>query len=114
MDQNVKSAHDASKIQNESVLMLERTTEFWVAMVAAAIYVYLNSKEKALHYRILMVASSAGFGFSLSPDVAKYAGIGETFAGVIVIVFGYVAIDLVTAIASDRGFLKEVIKGRLK
>lgn len=94
--------------------MLERTTEFWVALGAAAIYVYLNSKEKAMHYRILMVASSAGFGFSLSPDVAAWAGIGETFSGVIVIVFGYVVIDLVTALVSDRSFVKEIIKGRLK
>lgn len=94
--------------------MLERTTEFWVALAAAAIYVYLNSKEKAMHYRILMVASSAGFGFSLSPDIAAWAGIGETLAGVIVIVFGYVVIDLVTALVSDRGFVKEIIKGRFK
>lgn len=94
--------------------MLERTHEFWVALAAATIYVYLNSKEKAMHYRVLMVASSAGLGFSLSPDFAAWSGIGETLAGVIIIVFGYVIIDLVTALVSDRGFVKEIIKGRFK
>lgn len=100
--------------KNERKWMFERTTEFWVALLAAGIYVYLNSKEKAMHYRILMVASSAGFGFSLSQDVSQFLGIGETLAGVIIIVFGYVIIDLVTALVSDRGFIKEIIKGRLK
>tara|TARA_Y100000310_G_scaffold211266_1_gene212037 strand:- start:16062 stop:16346 length:285 start_codon:yes stop_codon:yes gene_type:complete len=94
--------------------MVERTTEFWVALVAAAAYVFLNSREKAIHYRIVMVASSAGFGFSLAKDVSDWLGIGETFAGVVIIVFGYMLIDLVTALVSDRAFVKEVIKSRFK
>ena len=94
--------------------MLERSTEFWVALTAAAVYVYLNSKEKALHYRILMVASSAGFGFSLSIEVADKFGIGTTLAGVVITVFGYLIVDLMTALVSDRTFIKEIIKGRFK
>lgn len=94
--------------------MLERSIEFWVALVAAALYVFLNSKEKAIHYRILMVASSAGFGFSLAKDAAAWLGIGETLAGVIIIVFGYLVIDLLTALMSDRAFVKEFIKARFK
>lgn len=94
--------------------MLERTTEFWVALIAAAAYVFLNSKEKAIHYRILMVASSAGFGFSLAKDASAWLGIGETLAGVVIIVFGYLVIDLVTALISDRAFVKEILKSRFK
>lgn len=94
--------------------MIERTLEFWVALVAAALYVYLNSKEKVIAYRLIMVASSAGFGFSLSGEAAEFLGIGTTFAGVLIIVFGYLAIDLVTALISDRGFIKDIIKSRLK
>jgi hypothetical protein len=94
--------------------MFERTTEFWVAAIAAAIYVFLNAKDKAIHYRIFMVASSAGFGFSLAGDVAAWLGIGETFAGVVIIVFGYLLIDLVTSLVSDRAFVKEILKSRFK
>ena len=93
---------------------MDRSTEFWVALVAAAVYVFQNSKEKPLATRSLMVASSAGFGFSLAPDAAKVLGIGETFAGVVIIVFGYVLIDLVTALISDRAFIKDMIARRLK
>ena len=94
--------------------MVEKTSEFWVALVSAALYVYLNSKEKVIAYRLIMVASSAGFGFSLSGDAATFLGIGKSFAGVLIIVFSYLAIDLVTALISDRAFIKDIIKNRLK
>lgn len=94
--------------------MIERTTEFWVALAAAAIYVFLNSKEKAVHYRILMVASSAGFGFSLAKDISLSLGIGEALSAVVMTVFSYVIIDVLTALISDRAFVKGIIKGRFK
>lgn len=92
--------------------MLDRSVEFWVALCAAALYVFMNSKEKAIHYRIVMVASSAGFGFSLAKDASNWLGIGETLAGVIITVFGYLIVDLVTALISDRQFIKDVIRAR--
>lgn len=92
----------------------ERTIEFWVALLAAALYVFLNSKEKAVHYRILMVASSAGFGFSLAADFSDWLGIGETLSGVIITVFGYLFVDLATALLADRPFIKDFLKSRFK
>lgn len=94
--------------------MLERTIEFWVAVVAAGAYVFLNSKEKSLHYRILMVASSAGFGFSLAPDASEWLGVSEAAVGIAIIVFGYLIIDLMTALISDREFVKSILKSRFK
>lgn len=94
--------------------MLERSVEFWVALLSAAVYVFLNSKEKAIHYRVLMVASSSGFGFALAKEVSSYVGIGETLSGILVIVFSYLIIDVLTAVVSDRAFVKELIKARFK
>lgn len=94
--------------------MMDRSADFLLAMISAIIYVYLNSKERAIHYRVLMVASSAGFGFSLAPEASKYLGIGETLSGVLIIVFGYLILDLFTSIISDRAFMKSLIKRRFK
>mgnify|MGYP005990326573 CR=1 FL=1 len=87
-----------------------RTTEFWIALGSAALYVYKNSNEKAIHHRTLVVASSAGFGYSLADDLSKSTPLAEGLSCVIITVFSHLLIDAVTAIFADRDFLKEVVK----
>ena len=94
--------------------MIDRNPEFWLAMAAAAAYVFLNSKEKQIGSRLLMVASSAGFGISLAKDVSNWVGLSENISGVVITVFGYLMIDLATALISDRALVKQFIKSRMK
>lgn len=95
-----------------TTLLDTKPVEFWVALIGAAIYVYLSSKETGHVHRWFMVASSAMLGFSLSGDFSLFTGLGETFSGVLVTVFGYVLIDMTTALLKDRTFLKQLIVER--
>lgn len=88
--------------------------DFWAALIGSGIWVFLNSPEKAFVSRILMVISSMALAASLFEDVAAWLGIGDKLAICIVGVFGYTVIDLITAIISDRKFIKALIEKKTK
>ena len=92
--------------------MLNKPIEFWIALAAAALFVYERSNDKPVFSRLILVAISAGLGYSLAPDMAAWTGRSETLAAVILTTLGYLTLDFASALFADREFLKELIKGR--
>ena len=88
--------------------------EFYAALAGAALYVFSRAKEHTLIQRTIIVAVSAVLGFALAPDLSRMVGWSETLVGVIVTTLAYPALDLASAIASDRKTIVSIIKGRLK
>ena len=92
---------------------LSKPVEFYVAIVAAAIYVYDSNSERPLKSRFLITISSAMFGFSLGPTLADYVGFPEIIAAFLVTAIGFLILEIGTALIKDREYVKEIIKRRL-
>lgn len=93
--------------------MLGKPIEFWIAVIGAMLYVAERHHTRRLLSRIILVGSSAGLGVGLAPDVAAWSGWSETIVAVVLIVFGYLLLDLGTALIADREFMKSIIRNRL-
>ncbi|NNW55498.1 MULTISPECIES: hypothetical protein [unclassified Roseobacter] len=94
-------------------MWLDKPWEFWVALIAAAAYVYERGHEKKITSRILLVISSTGLGASLSEDLAEWSGHSEILAVVVITTTGYLVLDVITSLIRDREFVKELIRKRL-
>ena len=90
-----------------------RPLEFYIAILAASVFVYENNKDKPFLSRFLITISSAGFGFSLAPEVAEYIGAPMTITGLLITALGFLALEITAALVSDRAFIKELIKKRI-
>lgn len=94
--------------------MFEKPVEYWLAFIGAAIYVGLQKSESdAWLRRLLKLVSSAAITLGLSASFAERVGISEAWAVVILMVLGQLGLDLMTALISDRKFIKDLIKSRL-
>ena len=90
--------------------MLNRSAEFWVALVAATLFVYRHSHDKVLPARLTQTAVSSGFGYSLTSEVSTWADTPELLTLVVLTSAGYLALDFVTALLADRKQLTDLIK----
>jgi hypothetical protein len=88
--------------------LMEALHNFYVAIVAGALFVYESNKEKPFVSRFMITLSSAGFGFSLGPSVATYIGGPLPLTGLIITALGFLVLELLTALFSDRQFIKEI------
>lgn len=92
---------------------MNKPIEFWIALIAGALIVIERNREKKFPARILIAAISSGIGYSLAPMAAEWTGRGEVLAVMILTAFGYIVMDVVAGLVSDREFLKDVIRDRL-
>ena len=92
---------------------MDRPPEFWVGLVAAALYVFRKSESKHLWMRITEGGISAGLGFLLAPAAAQWAGGSEAIAAVLLTGLCYLGLDVLTSIVTDRMVIREMILRRL-
>jgi len=94
--------------------MFGKSWEFWAVLVGMAVYVATRDAEtESLSKRASKTAASALLAFGLAPELAPYVRGNEIAAAVLVMAFGLIALDLITALVLDREFIKELIRKRL-
>jgi len=89
-----------------------RSVEFYIALIAAALFVYETNKEKTFRSRFLITLTSAGLGFSVAPELSHWVGGSLVITGILVTALGFLALEVASAIVSDRNFIKELVKNR--
>ena len=90
-----------------------KSMEVWAAFAAMAIYVFMRDRAKeTLSVRIAKTASSALLAFAVAADVAPFVNGSEVTATILVMGFGLVLLDVLTGIAKDGEFIKEIIRKR--
>lgn len=86
--------------------MFNKTPEFWIALVAASLYVYRQSADKVLPARVIQTGIATGFGYSLGGEISIWADLPEGLTMVATTCGGYLVLDFCTALLGDR---KELI-----
>ena len=92
---------------------MSKPFEYWIALIAAMLFVVMQHKEKPWYSRTAIAAVSGGVGFSQAPELASYLGRSELLTVMILTAFGYLLLDAIGALIADRDWLKTVIKTRL-
>jgi hypothetical protein len=88
--------------------------EYWAVLIGMSFYVATRDAEReAFSKRVGTTVASACRAWGLSPGLAVYTNDNETWAAVLIMGFGLLALDLGTAIIMDRDFIKEMIRKRL-
>lgn len=94
--------------------MFEKSVEYWLALIGAAIYVALRDSEKERPIRrVLKLLSAGAITLGLSNGLAEYMNIREAWAAVALMVLGQIMLDLLTALVGDRNFMKDLIRSWL-
>lgn len=93
--------------------MMDKPITHWLAMVGVGLWVMGRDAEtEGLSRRIVKTAASGFLAAGLSSDFSSYFGFSESIAAVIIMAFGLMLLDLITAIIADRTFIKEMISKR--
>jgi hypothetical protein len=94
--------------------MLGKSWEFWAVLLGMAVYVATRDAEtESLSKRVSKTLASGLLAFGLAPTIAPWVRDNEIAAAVVVMAFGLIILDLVTALILDRDFIKELIRKRL-
>lgn len=94
--------------------MFGKTWEFWAVLIGMGLYIATRDAEKeSMSKRFSKTVASALLAFGLAPELAPYVQDNEIAAAVLVMAFGLIALDLVTALVLDREFIKEIIRKRI-
>lgn len=84
-----------------------KSTEHWMALIAAMVFVAMQHKEKPWLARIVIAGVSGALGYSLSPEVAqKITMLGPLGWTIVVTAFGYAALDVILSLISDRDAIR--------
>lgn len=95
-------------------MFLNKSIEYWLVLIGMVFYASAKDAEKEpLIRRLAKVAASAFLALGLSSELAPYLRGSETAATVCVMGFGLIALDVMTALLSDREFIKDVLRKRL-
>lgn len=91
-----------------------KTVEFWAVIIGMSVYIATRDAEtESVSKRASKVVASGFLAIGLSPVMSDYFGIGETASAVVIMAFGLIILDLLTALVKDREFMKELIKKKL-
>ena len=93
--------------------LITKPVEFYLSIVAAAIYVWESNTERPVVSRFLITISSALLGLSLAPTLSDYVGFPEIISAVLVTAVGFLVLEIAAALIKDREYVKEIIKRRL-
>ena len=92
---------------------MNKPLEFWIALVAGVGFVALRNKKEPLLTRTSVAAISGGLGFSLTPDIAIYTGVPEIPIVLLLTSVGYIALEILVAIVSDKDLMIDAIKSKI-
>jgi len=92
---------------------MKPSIEFYIAILAAACFVFESNKDKPLVSRFLITIASAGLGFSLSPELSVHLGGSIALTGILVTALGFLVLEVTSAIISDTSFIKNIIAKRM-
>lgn len=82
--------------------MPSRTIEYWLALAAAALYVFQRSSDKPLLNRLTLTAISAALGYSTAAEAATATGWPEIMVLILITSVGYLVLDFISALVADR------------
>lgn len=93
--------------------MLGKPLEYWAVLAAMIVYVASRDGEKEpVKMRIAKTVASSLLAFGASPSLADYFGFTEIVATILIMAFGLIVLDVMTGLARDREFIKELIKSK--
>lgn len=92
---------------------MNKPLEFYIAILAAAVYVFQSNEDKPFASRFLITVASAGFGFSIAPDLTLLIGWGLTITGILVTALGFLVLETVSAMVADIPWVKSLVQKRL-
>lgn len=72
-----------------------------------------DAEREPLSRRAVKTSASALLAYGLSPSLAPTTKGSEVLAALVVMAFALVILDTVTALVSDREFIKELVRRRL-
>lgn len=87
--------------------------QFSIAILAAALYVFETNKDKTMFSRVVITVSSAGLGYSITPELSAHIGGMKILVGILVTALGFLALEVSGAIVRDREFIKEALLRKL-
>lgn len=91
-----------------------KSLEYWAVMCGMAIYVATRDAEReSIGVRIGKTLMSALLAFGLAPSLAVWLSGSEMFATVAIMAFGQILLDVATAIARDKDFIKSLVQKRM-
>lgn len=94
--------------------MLDKTWEYWAVFLGMVIYLMTRDREtETIIFRISKTIASALISVGTSDAVADYFSVSDTIATVFIMAFGLIALDVLTGVARDREFIKDILKNRL-
>lgn len=94
--------------------MLSKPLEYWAVLAGMVLYAATRDAEReSILRRVAKTAASALLAVGLSPALAPWLQGSEVFAAVVIMAFGALALDVGTALISDREFIKDLIKRRV-
>ena len=92
--------------------MLEKTWEYWAVIAGMAVYIARNAEGEPAFKRMSKIAAAALLAIGLSAELAAWFHISEIVATVLIMGFGQLVLDVLTAILKDREFVKDIIKSK--
>lgn len=93
---------------------MNKSPDYWIALIAASLYVFLRSSDKPLINRTAMTAISAALGYSITPEISVIAGKPELLTMVVVTTTAYLFLDFISALFADRDILIDLIRRFVK
>ena len=100
-------------MQERLHLMLDKPWEYWAAILGAMLYVATRDAEtESLSRRVAKTIASALLAIGLAPGTASYVGDNEIAAAVLLMAFGTLVLDILTALILDRDLIKSIVRRR--
>lgn len=94
--------------------MFGKPLEYWAVLVGMVFYVMSRDAEREpLVRRAVKTTASAFLAYGLSPTLAPTTRGSEVLAALAIMAFVLVLLDTLTALVSDREFVKEMVRRRL-
>lgn len=94
--------------------MLEKPITYWLALIGVGLWVMGRDAEtEGLTRRVVKTAASGLLAVGLGKEASEWVGLSESIVSVIIMAFGLMVLDLITALIADRSFIKEVIAKRI-
>lgn len=90
-----------------------RSPEVWGALIAGVLYVYRKSEHPSRFSRAVEAGISCLLAYSLGPDAAEWTGVHEAIVVILVASSGYLFLDVITSLISDRAVIKDILIRRL-
>ncbi|WP_420415843.1 hypothetical protein [Marinovum algicola] len=94
---------------------MDKPLEYWITVLGMLVYTGLHSAAgQHVMIRLARVVIAFCLGLGLSASLAPHVWGNEVLAALLLMAFGQIALEVVTGLISDREFIKEILRERLK